>query len=125
MQSLIRIRELGGLHDAHVRALTIGFTDRVLRFELDNFYANFAGYTGDPGAVSGSIRFIGVSQLVVNLEPFTNPDEIPWIYDLDAIANEEGLDFTIRFSPAGCITGKAMELEITEPFPDRFREGNP
>lgn len=121
MESLKRIRELGGLHDAEVRSLTVGFVDRVLRLELDDFYANFQGYAGYPGVVPGSVVFTGISNVKVDLEPFASPDEVPWIYEFEATAVEQEVDFVITFWPAGRITGSAKTIEITEKVPGNFR----
>ncbi len=124
MESLKRITELGQLHDAKVRLLTIGFIDRVLRLELDNFYANFQRSVDYPGAVPGSVVFTGISNLSVALEPFVSLHEIPGIYELEATAEEHGVDFVIKFSPAGRITGTAKTIEITEEVPGNFRQTN-
>ena len=123
-ESLKRITELGHLHDAKVRLLTIGFFDRVLRLGLDNFYANFQRSVNYPGAVPGSVVFTGISKLSLDLEPLVSLHEIPGIYELEVIAEERGVGFVIKLSPAGRITGNADALEITETVPGKFRQAD-
>jgi hypothetical protein len=122
MRSLKRIVELGGLHDARVRSFTIGFPDHVLSLELDDFYANFEGDKGYPGVVPGAVVLSGISGLSVDLEPFISRDEIPWICELEATPEGQDVSFVIRFSPTGCVTGRAKTLEITEDSPESFRQ---
>ena len=105
------IEKTGGLHDASVQQMVWQPEIGLLRIEIEDVYSNFKGMPEYLGPNPGSLEFIGVESLSIELS--TGRRQLT-IYEFSIDSIETARDrFSFRFWPDGKLTGEFSSANVS------------